>query len=68
MYTTFIRLLQEYCDLIWDNATADSEKKQKKKKRHGAIDKEAGTIIKGTTNLLSIVLLLSYPVREYLQE
>ena len=53
MYISFVRPLLEYCDSVWDNASADS------KKQLDAVHIEAARIITGTTKLCSIEKLLS---------
>ena len=48
MYHTFIRPLLEYCDVVWDNCSAEN------KKQLESIHVEAGRIITGATKLCSI--------------
>ena len=52
MYISFIRLLLEYCDSVWDNSSTEA------KKQLEAIHIEAARTITGTTKLCSINRLL----------
>ena len=62
IYNSFIRLLLEYSDAVWDNATLES------KKQLEAVHNEAARIITGGTKLCSISKLLANLGWETLQE
>ena len=62
MFISFVRLLLEYCDSVWDDTTTES------KKQLDAIHIETARIITGATKLCSISLLLSDLGWESLQD
>jgi hypothetical protein len=61
MYYSFVRLLLEYADVVWDNLTEELNKEI------ASVQNEAARIVAGATKLCNIKTLISELGRESLE-